>query len=305
MQILHSFAELSKLPCPVHWAMGFFDGVHLGHRRVIESADTQGTLRGVLTFMPHPLAYLRPGSEPLLLTPDPDFKAALLRRLNVDVLLVLPFNATLASMSPQRFIDTLCASCRVAGISVGSNWHFGKGGAGNADFLRTAAAKGGFRACVNDLLHHGDDTVCSSRIRALLAEGNIETANAMLGYPFTICGTVEHGQKLARQLGFPTANISLPPAAALPAPGVYEVDANIDGEQHKGIANVGLRPTIRENEKRTRLEAHFLNTSQNLYGTSLHVRLRRFIRPEMKFENVTILKNQIERDIASLTSYLS
>ena len=97
----------------------------------------------------------------------------------------------------------------------------------------------------------------------------------------------------------------LPALAALPAPGVYEVDASINGEQHKGIANVGLRPTIRENEKRTRLEAHFLNTSQNLYGTSLHVRLRRFIRPEMKFENVTILKKQIERDIASLTSYLS
>ncbi len=302
MQIFHSFAELSKLPCPVHWAMGFFDGVHLGHKRVIKSARTPGALRGVVTFMPHPLALLRPGSEPQLITPSPDFKAELMRRLNVDVLLVLPFTAELATMSPQRFIDTLCASCRVMGISVGSNWHFGKGGSGNASFLSTTAATCGFRACINEMLRLGNDTVCSSRIRELLAAGDISTANAMLGYNFTICGTVEHGQKLARQLGFPTANISLPHAAALPKAGVYEVQCLYEGRLLRGIANIGQRPTIIENVKQTRLEAHFLHTCIDLYGKPLQVQLTRFIRPEQRFENVMILKKQIEQDVASLMS---
>ena len=303
MQILHSFAQLSTLPCPVHWAMGFFDGVHLGHRKVIESASSPGALRGVLTFHPHPLAILKPGNEPKLLTPSPNFKAELLHKLNVDVLLVLPFTAELAAMSPQRFIDTLCASCRVAGISVGSNWHFGKGGCGNADFLIKTAARSGFCARVNELLQLGDETVCSSRIRELLTEGNITLINEMLGRPFTICGTVEHGQKLARTLGFPTANISLPPSAALPKAGVYEVQCYHGSRLLHGIANIGLRPTIDEKIKTPRLEAHFLHTHENLYGQQLHIQLLRFIRPEQRFENISILKKQIEQDIAGLTSY--
>ena len=304
MQILHSFAELSKVPCPVHWAMGFFDGVHLGHRRVIESADTAGALRGVLTFMPHPLAVLRPELAPALLTPSPDTKAELLQALGVDVLLVLPFTTERAALSPREFLDVLCSHCKVAGISVGSNWHFGKGGSGNADFLRSEAARRGFRACVNDMLMLGKDTVCSSRIRSLLAEGDIPAANAMLGRHFCVRGTVEHGQKLARTLGFPTANITLPASAAHPRAGVYAVRCMLDGQPVQGIANIGLRPTICEDYKPTRLEAHFHNWSGDLYGKELNVELLDFIRPEQRFSGIDALKAQIERDIAYATSHL-
>lgn len=304
MQILHSFAELNKVPCPVHWAMGFFDGVHLGHKRVIESADTAGALRGVLTFMPHPLAVLRPELAPALLTPSPDAKAELLQALGVDVLLVLPFTTELAALSPHEFLDALCSHCKVTGISVGNNWHFGKGGSGNADFLRAEAARRRFRACVNDMLMLGEDTVCSSRIRTLLAEGNIAVANAMLGRPFTVRGTVEHGQKLARQLGFPTANITLPASAAHPRAGVYAVRCMLDRQPVQGIANIGLRPTICEDYKPTRLEAHFHNWSGDLYGKELNVELLDFIRPEQRFSGIDALKAQIERDIASATSHL-
>ena len=302
MQIFHSFAELNKVPCPVHWAMGFFDGVHLGHRRVIESACTSGSLRGVLTFQPHPLALLRPELAPALLTPYPDAKADLMSKLGVDVMLVLPFTRELAALSPHDFLNTLCTHCAVAGISVGSNWHFGKGGSGNVDFLRAEAQTRNFTACVNDMLHINGDTVCSTRIRALLREGQIEQANTMLGRPFTIHGTVEHGQKLARTLGFPTANITLPRNAALPQPGVYEVQTTLDGKTRTGIANIGLRPTICEDFKPTRLEAHFPNWSGNLYGQELAVQLIRFIRPEQKFSSIDMLKTQIERDIACLKS---
>ncbi len=304
MHVYYSFAELSKIPCPVHWAMGFFDGVHLGHRRVIESACTPGTLRGVLTFMPHPLVLLRPELAPALLTPHPEMKVRLMRELGVDVLLVLPFTRELAALSPQEFLGKLCTHCRVAGISVGSNWHFGKGGSGNVDFLRAQAQTHHFTAVVNDILHIDGDTVCSTRIRTLLSKGQIISANTMLGRPFTVYGRVEHGQKLARTLGFPTANITLPQNAALPLPGVYEVRAIIDGAPRTGIANIGQRPTICENFKPTRLEAHFLNWSGNLYECELNVQLLRFIRPEQKFSSINILKTQIERDIASLTSHI-
>ena len=302
MQIFHSFAELNKVPCPVHWAMGFFDGVHLGHRRVIESACTPGSLLGVLTFQPHTLALLRPELAPALLTPYPDAKAELMSMLGVDVMLVLPFTRELAALSPHEFLNTLCTHCAVAGISVGSNWHFGKGGSGNVDFLRAEAQTRNFTACVNDMLRINGDTVCSTRIRTLLSQGQMEQANSMLGRPFTIHGTVEHGQKLARTLGFPTANITLPRNAALPQPGVYEVQTTLDGKTRSGIANIGLRPTICEDFKPTRLEAHFPNWSGNLYGQELAVQLIRFIRPEQKFSSIDMLKTQIERDIACLKS---
>lgn len=302
MQIFHSFAELNKVPCPVHWAMGFFDGIHLGHQRVIESACSPGSLRGVLTFQPHPLALLRPELAPALLTPYPNAKADLMSKLAVDVLLVLPFTPELAALGPHEFLNTLCSHCTVAGISVGSNWHFGKGGSGNVDFLRCEAQARNFTACVNDMLRINGDTVCSTRIRALLREGQIEQANAMLGRHFSIQGTVEHGQKLARTLGFPTANISLPRNAALPKPGVYKVQATLDGEPRSGIANIGLRPTICEDFKPTRLEAHFPNWRGDLYGKELSVQLTRFIRPEQKFSSIDMLKTQIERDIACLKS---
>ena len=304
MQIFHSFSELRSLPCPVHWAMGFFDGVHLGHKRVIESASTPGALRGVLTFHPHPLSILRPGCEPRLITPSPDYKAQLLAEAGTEVLLVLPFSAQLANMSPESFLDTLCSACRVKGISVGSNWHFGKGGVGNADFLNSISVKYDFNACISPLLTLENDTVCSSRIRELLSQGNISQANRMLGRPFSIRGTVEHGQKLARTLGFPTANITLPPCSALPRPGVYEVQCQLDSELQHGIANIGLRPTICENYKPTRLEAHFPGWSGDLYGRELHVELLQFIRPEKKFESIDTLKSQIEQDIARATSHI-
>ncbi len=298
MKTLHNFDDLRSLPCPVHWAMGFFDGVHRGHRRVIESASTEGALRGVLTFRPHPLSLLAPGRAPLLITPHYEHKQKLLRDLGTEVLLILPFTRELASTSPRDFLRNLTDSCTIAGISVGSNWHFGRGGSGNADFLRAWGNEHKFRTCISDMLSHGNHTICSSAIRELLRQGDISTANSMLGYNFTITGTVEHGQKLARQFGFPTANISLPISAACPRAGVYQVQATIDGKLRKGIANVGKRPTIDELYKPTRLEAHFFDWSGDLYGKQLFVELTDFIREERSFPDLDSLKSQIQCDMA-------
>ena len=300
MLILHSINELATVSQPVHWAMGFFDGVHCGHRRVIESADTPGALRGVLTFAQHPLAVLAPQRQPKLITPVAEKKRALLAELGVQVLLELPFTPELAATSPFDFLDGLRAACRMAGISVGRNWHFGKGGVGNAAFVETFAAEHGLRACVQDMAELQGERICSSRIRELLQEGNLPLAQEMLGHAFSIAGVVEPGQKLARKLGFPTANMQIHPAAVLPPFGVYEVAASVDGTVVRGIANLGLRPTIDEAQKVLRLETHLLGWQGDLYGRPLQVELLRFLRPERKFASVAELQAQIAADIQML-----
>lgn len=299
---VNSLAELAALEKPVHWAMGFFDGVHAGHQRVIASAATPGALRGVLTFEPHPLAVLKPLSAPLLLTPDTRQKAALMEALGVEVLLTLPFTRELADTAAEDFLRALCAACGkgVAGVSVGSNWRFGKGGGGDAALLHRLAPELGFRVCKSELLTlPGGEVVCSSAIRNDLAAGRLEVVEAMLGRPFGISGTVEHGQHLARKLGFPTANITLPPQTATPPFGVYRVEMDIRGSRYTGMANLGLRPTIKEAAKPIRLETHILNFSEDIYGDFLEIHLREFIRPERTFPSLAALKIQVESDIAA------
>ena len=301
MQVFSSFGELRALSRPVHWAMGFFDGVHTGHRRVILSAHTPGALRGVLTFSSHPLALLRPEQQPLLLTPHADYKAQLLAAAGADVLLRLPFTPELAALSPQDFLDALSAHCRIAGISVGANWRFGRGGSGTPALLQQEGGRRGFRVSVNDLALLGMAPVSSSRIRSTLQAGQLEEAGALLGRPFAIAGVVEHGRQLARKLGFPTANISGLEQAALPPFGVYQVLCRLGSSALTGIANLGLRPTIQEHIKTPRLEVHFPGWQGNLYGHLLTVELRRFMRPERTFPGIDALKAQLQRDIASLT----
>ena len=300
MKVLHSLDELAALNLPVHWAMGFFDGVHRGHRRVIESADTPGALRGVLTFAEHPLALLAPQKQPWLITPLPEQKHALLESLGVEVLLELPFTRELADMEPAAFLDVLCQCCRVAGFSVGRNWHFGKGGVGDAAFVEQYAVEHGVRACVQDMLLLRGERVCSSRIREALVAGDLPLAVEMLGHPFEIAGVVEPGQRLARQLGFPTANVRVHGKAVLPPAGVYEVGVMVEDTACSGIANLGLRPTIEEQKKVVRLETHLLDWQGDLYGRWLVVQLRRFLRPERKFDSIEELRAQIATDIQRL-----
>lgn len=301
MKVLHKFSELIDYQSPIHWAAGFFDGVHEGHKRVILSADSPGALRGVITFTPHPLAVLKPEAAPLLITPYAEQKHSLLEQLGVDILLELPFTHELANLSAKEFLDAICSACLVAGISVGSNWHFGKSGAGNADFLRAEGASRGFHACICEMLTKGENVVCSTNIRGLLQTGKMEQTADMLGRPFSIYGMVEHGQKLAGKLGFPTANIALPASAALPRAGVYAVSATLNGTTYHGIANLGKRPTIEESVKITRLETHFVDYSgDDFYGEHIEIFLHRFIRDEQKFASIEELKSQIQADISAL-----
>ena len=303
MKIFHSLDEVRVLKQPVHWAIGFFDGVHLGHVRVMHSAATAGALRGVITFQQHPLALLRPDAQPLLITPCAQHKAQLIAELGeADVLLCLPFNDELAKLTPVQFLDALEEACRVAGISVGENWRFGVGSTGNTELLTREGARRGWRICICPLERQQGETVGSQRIRATLAAGDLQLAASLLGHPFNIAGTVEHGQHLARRLGFSTANVPVPPHGALPPAGVYAISARVGNSRLSGIANLGLRPSIAEQRKLPRLEVHFPNWQGDLYGSFLTVQLCRFIRPEQQFPSLDALQNQVLADIASLYS---
>lgn len=304
MEVFHSIAEWSRTGRPAFWAMGFFDGVHRGHRRVISAVPAGQHVRGVLTFESHPLEYLRPERAPRLLTPSWKDKAALLETLGVDAVLCLPFTAELAATEPEDFLGQLAAGGRLAGVSVGENWHFGRGGRGDTAFLRQQGEQLGFRCVVNDMAQTSAGTVSSSAIRRLLAEGELEAAAEMLGRPFCLSGVVEHGQALARKLGFPTANIRVSEKAAVPPSGVYEVSCcPVEGEPaRRGIANLGLRPTIQEDVKQLRLEVHLPGWEGDLYGRQLRVELLRFMRPEQRFGSVEELRAAIARDLAQFNA---
>ena len=302
MQIFDHPEQLRELHAPVHWAMGFFDGVHRGHRQVIQAAQSPGALRGVLTFDRHPLELLQPERAPQLLTPDARQKAELISAAGAELLLRLPFTAELAAMSPAAFPDMLAAACPIAGISVGANWRFGRGGCGTPELLRRLGELRGFSVSVQELTLAGESPVSSSRIRTELAAGHLPEVEAMLGRPFAVAGVVEHGQHLARQLGFPTANVHVAERAALPPAGVYRVRCRIHGELRCGIANLGLRPTIDEQIKTPRLEVHLPGWQGDLYGCYLTVELLELLRTERRFPSLDALKAQIQRDVAAISA---
>ncbi len=301
MKIFHSLDEVRILRQPIHWAIGFFDGVHRGHVRVMQSANTPEALRGVITFRQHPLALLRPDDQPLLITPNARHKGQLIAELGgADVLLCLPFDAELAALTPVQFLDALGAVCHIAGISVGENWHFGAGGTGNAELLVREGARRGWRTCICPLEQLSGEPVSSHRIRAALTAGDLQLASSLLGHPFVLAGTVEHGQHLARRLGFPTANIPILPHSILPPAGAYAVSARVGNSLLPGIANLGLRPSIAEQRKLPRLEVHFPDWQGDLYESFLLVQICRFIRPEQQFSSLEALQRQVFADISSL-----
>ncbi len=296
MRVYTSFEQLRELEQPVHWALGFFDGMHRGHRRVIESLPSQGSLRGLVTFAQHPLSLLCPERAPRLIMAEASQRLDYAQLYGVDVVLMLDFTAELAARTPEEFLDLLAESSRVCGVSCGANWHFGRGGIGNGDFLRAYAQEKGWQVCVTSLLEEGERVISSSQIRQHLEAGALGEAVQLLGHPFCLRGEVIYGQQLARQWDFPTANIAITPQTVALPRGVYVVRSVLGGELVRGVANLGLRPTIEEQGKRLLLETHFLDWEGDLYGQILDVELLHFLRAEQRFGSLDELKAQIAAD---------
>lgn len=293
--------ERVTLPAgPVHLAIGMFDGVHLGHQSVIEaavhSARRRRGLAGVLTFWPHPSAVLRPDQPtPLLLARE--IKRELLGRLGLDFVVEHPFSLAFAATTAREFVALLRrAFPGLEAVYVGENFRFGRGREGDTATLITAAREAGFAVYSAPRLNHNGAPISSSRIRELIAAGEVEAANALLGYSYFATGPVEQGRQLGRTLGFPTLNVAWQPGLA-PRHGVYLVTVSgPDGRMQPGVANYGLRPTVEAGATVARLEVHVLTPTTLTYGDRVTVRWLRFLRPERRFSGVDELRKQIEAD---------
>ncbi len=256
-----------------------------------------GAYSTVVTFSPHPHEYFSRTARPLL-TPVAE-KAWQLAQLGIHQLVMLPFNQALAALSPKEFVESiLIEGLSAQRISVGSDFHFGKGRSGNAQKLMDIAAKYGVPVIQVPLKYENGDRISSSRIRAALQSGHPTIAAQLLGRPYTLTGQVVEGKQLGRTIGFPTANLQLPNKKFLPCTGVYSVRIygvpNADLEPLKGVMNIGHRPTV--DGQTLSIEVHILNWTGDLYGQMLTVSLESFVRPEQKFDSLDALKSQIARD---------
>jgi riboflavin kinase/FMN adenylyltransferase len=276
---------------PRHVAVGEFDGVHLGHREVIEGADT------VLTFEPHPRAVVAPDAAPKLLT-SLDIKTDLIAGLGVRELVVIPFDRSFAAQGPQEFIDdVLVDQLQAERVSVGENFRFGHKAKGDADLLRSQEA---FEARVVPLVEVDGEIVSSTHVRGLVVAGNLEQANRFLGSPFQLRGTVVHGDERGRELGFPTANLVPDNALVYPGNGVYACRAAFeqDGEWRwwPAATNIGVRPTF-VTGRGVLVEAYLLDFEGDLYDRELRIAFLARLRGERRFDTVDGLVEQMHRDV--------
>jgi riboflavin kinase/FMN adenylyltransferase len=284
-------------------AVGNFDGVHLGHRAVLdftrEIAQRENAPLALLTFEPHPYQVFHPEAPPFRLTP---FRAKTHRieALGIDLLLVLHFDLTLAQVSAEGFVRRfLVEGLGARHVVIGYDFHFGHRRGGTPALLQELGRRDGFGVSVLQPIAAGDGAVYSStRIRQHLSAGEPREAARLLGHPFEIEGRVETGDKRGRALGFPTANLSLDDYLR-PAGGVYAVRVGIEEgagalEWHDGVANLGTRPTVGGSD--LRLEAHLFEFSGDLYGRHIRVGLVEHLRPERKFAGLDALKAQIAED---------
>jgi riboflavin kinase / FMN adenylyltransferase len=280
-------------------ALGNFDGIHLGHRTIIEETARQAAARGtkssVLLLHPHPMQFFRKETGPFLLTAIGD-KRALFKALGIACVFIEKFDEAFASLTPEAFVrEVLIGKYRVRGVVVGFDYTFGRRGAGNTRRLQELGAGGGFSVTVREAVLLKGKVVSSTLIRGLIARGRLEEAALYLGSPYHIRGRVIAGSRLGRTLGFPTANLQVDPDIMLPGKGVYLTSAGLQGQHHFALANVGFKPTVAG--QHLSVELHLLNFSGDIYGEELKVSFLHRMRSERTFGSTDELKEQILRDI--------
>ena len=279
-------------------ALGNFDGFHQGHQAVIGTAIDRARAEGrpavVATFSPHPMRYFRPDSPPFRLT-RLDQRMELFEAAGVDAVLTFFFDAALAEMPAERWIEDMIARrIGAAGVVTGEDFTFGQRRGGNTALLKSLGAQFGIDARTVGAVHDDHGAISSSRIRAALREGDCETATRLLTRPFAIRASVQHGDKVGRTIGFPTANLDLGEYLR-PRYGIYAVTGLLpDGRRVGGAANIGIRPSF--DPPKELLEPYFFDFSGDLYGQEIEVALHSFLRPEAKFDSLDALTTQIARD---------
>ncbi len=307
MEIYDQYRNLPQTARGAAIAMGNFDGVHMGHRKVIDSARAAARRLdaplGVAVFNPHPKQFFAP-SAPAEQVQSDAARARLLQELGVDILYRLPFERSMSLMDDRAFVrDVLVDGLGVRHVSVGADFHYGRNRVGDAQSLRAFGEEYGFDVAIVDLYGEQGEKYSSTAVRRALKEGDVHTAAHILGRPWSVEGLVLRGAQRGRTIGVPTANLALGDYVR-PRFGVYAGHARIDGKGPAlpGVINVGKRPTVDGAEER--LEIHLFDFAGDLYGRTLEVTLEHFLRDEKKFDSLDALKAQIARDMKQARALL-
>jgi riboflavin kinase/FMN adenylyltransferase len=280
---------------------GFFDGVHRGHATVLNKLKNTGLTLNLpvcaVTFWPHPRIVLNNEPEKLKLLSSVEEKKRRIEDLGIDRVIIIPFTKEFAEMSPQQFIvDELVKKYNIAGLCVGYDHHIGKNRTGGFDAIKKICEESGLYCEQVQPFTIDGKVISSQKIRKCLLDGNITEANSMLGYSYSLTGTVVHGQKLGRTIGFPTANIELKSLKSVPHDGVYAVRIDLDKQQNlKGMLYIGKKASVNDSGK-TFIEVHIFDFNNDIYGQEISVSFENFVRKDMKFNSIDEMKSRITED---------
>ncbi len=289
---------------------GTFDGVHKGHRsilnRLIETAKKEQGISVLLTFFPHPRMVLQPEND-LKLINTIEEKIDLLEEAGLDVLIIQPFTKAFSRTSSLEFVrDILVNTLGTKKLVIGYDHHFGRNREGSFEHLKEFGPIYGFEVEEIPAQDIEEVNISSTKIRTALEEGNVELANSYLGSQFSLSGEVVHGKKLGRTLGFPTANLWVSESYKLiPATGIYAVYVHFNGQIHKGMLNIGYRPTINERIKDLSIEVHLFDFDEDLYEKEIRIQLVKRIRDEKQFDDLDALKSELAKDQNKAIHFLS
>lgn len=288
--------------------IGVFDGVHRGHRSLLEAVIARARSLGVpslvITFDPHPISILAPGAPPHLLTPRPA-KTRILAEVGIDLVWFLPFSRSLAALTPESFLeDLLLRAVRPREIRIGHDFRFGHDRRGDFELLREFGQRLGFSVRRHEAVREEGRILSSSRVRRALERGEIAEAERILGHSVLLEGVVGAGRGEGHRLLVPTANLELPAEQFLPGRGVYAAWAELGGALCPAVANVGVRPTLTRDERAT-VEVHLIDWAGDLRGRILPVHLSRRLRPERKFESLEALRAAVLADIERARALLA
>jgi riboflavin kinase/FMN adenylyltransferase len=298
---MQHYDSLEGLQLTDAWlTIGTFDGVHLGHQEIIRKmsagAHAMRAPAVVLTFFPHPAQVLRGVQGPYYLT-TPQERAELIGSLGVDVVVTHPFTKDVAARSARDFMGDLHRHLAMHCLCVGHDFALGRGREGNIPALEKMGQALGYVVHVLEPVTIGGQVISSSRIRSALAEGDLETANRLLGRDYRVSGPVVHGDSRGHTIGIPTANLEVWPERILPRPGVYACRAHLGGRNWPAVTNIGYRPTFENRPVLPRVETHLLEFGQDLYGREMELSFVARLRDEQRFPDVQALAAQIQEDI--------
>ena len=287
--------------------IGTFDGVHLGHQKVLErltnTAIENNLESTVLTFFPHPRTILNP-DKPLKLINSVKERTELLKRSKINNLIIHPFDKSFSELDPEKYVaEVLVKKLKAKIILIGYDHKFGKNRTADISDLKEYGEKYGFKVIEIKAEEISNIAISSTKIRKAISEGNISTAKKYLGYDFSLSGRIVHGKSIGRTLGFPTANIKVKEEYKLhPKNGVYLIESIINKKQVFGMMNIGIKPTLDKSSKT--IEVNFFEFEGDLYNTEITVSIKQFIRDEIKFDSLELLKSQIQKDKVNCNSII-